>query len=67
LIMWNKASDWLYTHEHQGLLTTLAIDNFFDKITEIQDKIIKWGGASVTTGGGGGGRGGPGRGHRQSL
>jgi hypothetical protein len=63
LIMWNKSSDWLYTHEHQGLLTALTTDNFFDKITEIQDKIVKWGGTSVTTGGsgarGGGGSRGP--------
>lgn len=50
LVLWNESNELLYTHEHQGLLTALMIDRFFDRVTEIVDKIVKWGGAMVVTG-----------------
>ena len=61
LILWAKASGWLYTHEHQGLLTDVSPDDFFDQVQAIADKVVKWGGTLVVTGGGGN-IGGPGGG-----
>jgi len=57
LIMWNQASGWLYSHEHQGLLSAVANDKFFDKVAELANKTVRWGGFGVATGGGGGGGG----------
>ena len=61
LMLWNKPSGWNYTHEDQGLLSTVSPDDFFDQVEAIQNKTVKWGGMVVTTGGGGGGGGGGGR------
>lgn len=50
LIIWNESVELLYTHEHQGLLTALGTDDFFNRVVELADKVVKWGGQSVGTG-----------------
>lgn len=50
LVLWNEATELLYTNEHQGLLTASAPDDFFNRVVELMDKVVKWGGAMVATG-----------------
>jgi hypothetical protein len=50
LVLWNEATELLYTHEHHGLLTASAPDDFFNRVVDLMDKVVKWGGAMVTTG-----------------
>lgn len=50
LLIWNESVELLYTHEHQGLLTALGTDDFFNRVVELADKVVKWGGQSVGTG-----------------
>lgn len=50
LVIWNQASNLLYSDEHQGLLTANPTDSFFNRSPELVDKTVKWGGQSVGTG-----------------
>lgn len=49
-IIWSKTAGWLYTHEHQQLLTALGTDLFFDQVNNMQDKVVRWGSNLVPTG-----------------
>jgi hypothetical protein len=41
LVIWNVASGWLYTDEHQRVLGGIA-DAFLDKVSSIQNRVVKW-------------------------
>jgi hypothetical protein len=58
LMLWNKASGWLWTHEHQREFD--PDDLIFDQVSSLVNKVAKWGEETVTTGRTGGppGRGG---------
>lgn len=43
LIIWNLASGWRYTNEHQQLL--FSGDTFFDRLASLMNKILRWGDA----------------------
>jgi len=51
LVLWNRASNWLYSHEHQREFD--AVDLFFDQVSSLPNKVVKWGEETVTTGNGG--------------
>jgi hypothetical protein len=59
LVLWNKASGWLYSHEHQREFD--PDDLFFDQVSSLPNKVAKWGDENVETGRRGGpyGRGQP--------
>lgn len=50
LVLWNEATELLYTHEHQGLLAAALPDDFFVRVVELADKVVRWGGATVNHG-----------------
>lgn len=60
LIRWNESAGWTYTDEHQKVFD--ATDDFFDQVALLPNKVAKWRGALVSSGGfGGGGAGGGGK------
>lgn len=48
LIRWQKASGWLYTHEHQRLVD--STDDFLNYVALMVNRVLKWGGFRVHTG-----------------
>ncbi|HEY1723954.1 MAG TPA: hypothetical protein VGF89_00920 [Steroidobacteraceae bacterium] len=48
LVLWNQASGWLYTQEHQRLID--ATDNFLDQVNTLASKAVVWGNSGVNTG-----------------
>jgi hypothetical protein len=48
LMLWNDASGWLYTQDHQRLID--STDNFLDQVTSIATKTVVWGNSGVNTG-----------------
>lgn len=48
LVLWNQASGWLYTQEHQRLID--PTDNFFDQVASLAAKTVVWGNSGVNTG-----------------
>lgn len=66
LIRWNLAADHCtYTHESQRLFD--ATDKFFNKVATLGNKVAKWRGELVITGGGTGARSNPKRGRTQEV
>jgi hypothetical protein len=51
LMLWNKSTGWLYTHEHQREFD--PDDLFFNQVASLQNKVAKWGEETVTSGNGG--------------
>lgn len=47
LVLWNRAANWLYSHDHQRLLFPGQTDNFFDQVETLTDKIARWGDSTV--------------------
>lgn len=48
LLLWNKASEWKYTDEHQRLIN--ASDTFFNLVSSIVNKTITWAGQAANLG-----------------
>jgi hypothetical protein len=44
-ILWNKASGWMYTDEHQRVFD--PTDAFFNQVAKIQNKVVTWGSQTV--------------------
>lgn len=40
LVTWQQSSGWLYTQEHQRIFD--STDNFFDQVTSLSNKSVKW-------------------------
>lgn len=49
LIRWNRPSGWLYTHEHQRLID--STDDFLNYVALMVNRLLKWGGTKVFSGG----------------
>lgn len=50
LIRWNRASGWMYTQEHQGLIAVVLgiVDNIFSYLARMVNRRLKWGGFPVS-------------------
>ena len=51
LIRWNDSASWLYTQEHQRLFD--STDDFFNQVTTLPNKTVRWNGMNVYSGNGG--------------
>lgn len=54
LLLWNNSSGWLYTQEHQNVLTSSMSppaggDTFFDQLGDLMNKSVKWLDTTVKT------------------